>query len=82
MPGADRLIIPGYVLKRAHQRHFTKQQMVATALAPHDTLAANPNAKSGAQRVKHLRNFGGRRLCIVVEYRGQTRIVVTGYWKA
>lgn len=78
---APRIILTPHVLARARMRGITEEQIRATVTDPDSKLAARPNAKSGAEREKHLKAFGGRKLRVVVEYRGNDRIAVTAYWK-
>lgn len=78
---APRIILTPHVLARAKLRGITEEHIRTTVAAPDSKLAARPNAKSGAERKKHLKPFGGRKLCVVVEYRGNDRIAVTTYWK-
>lgn len=74
-------ILTNHAWKRAQQRGITRSQIDETVDQPDTTLAARPGAKTGSARSKHLRAFGNRTLCAVVETRGTRRIVITCYWK-
>lgn len=78
---APNVIIIPHVHKRAAKRGIGIDEVRQTMLNPDQLLGARPNAKAGHERKKHLKDFGVRRLCVVVEYRGEARIAITTYWK-
>jgi hypothetical protein len=76
-----KIIIVNHARKRALARGINLADVELAAANPDQTLEARPNAKGKARRMKHLKKIGSRQVCVLVEYRGAVRIVVTCYWK-
>lgn len=74
------VLIP-HVVHRAQRRGITLEQILSTVTEPDIAVQTYPNAKTGALRKRHLKTIDGKRLCVVVEYKGHIQVAITAYWK-